>query len=100
MFRPILALRGFGLDFLVSNPLSYAVNLNGDIIVSLRAFHVFFIFVSVALALFFGIWCIKQGGVIQLISAFISFALGVGLTVYLFVFIKKVRELPDSGDTF
>ena len=67
---------------------------------SLRAFHVFFIFVSIALALLFGVWCIKQGGVIQLISAFISFILGAALAVYLFFFIKKVRDLPDSGDTF
>ncbi|MBR56224.1 hypothetical protein CMK19_20940 [Candidatus Poribacteria bacterium] len=67
---------------------------------SLRAFHAFFIFISIALTFFFGVWCIKQGGATQLISAFVSFILGIGLTVYLFLFIRKVRNLPNSGDTF
>ena len=100
MFWSLLALRRFSLDFLVPSSLFDALILNGYITVSLKSFHIFFILVSVILTLIFGGWCIKQEGTIYLVSAILSFILGVSLSLYLFFFIKKMRNLPDSRETF
>jgi len=65
---------------------------------SLKDFHIFFILVSVILAIFLGGWCVKQGGTIYLVSGIVSFLAGIGLVVYLLLFVKKTRNLQHPGE--
>mgnify|MGYP001257215846 FL=1 len=65
---------------------------------SLKDFHIFFIFISVILAIFFGGWCVKQGGVMYLVSGIVSFLVGIGLVVYLLLFVKKTRKIQNPGE--
>jgi hypothetical protein len=63
---------------------------------SLKAFHVFFITVSVLLCLGFGAWCIEsdyaKGRTFYLIAGYVSFALGVALVVYEIIFLRKFKD--------
>jgi hypothetical protein len=63
---------------------------------SLKAFHVFFITVSVLLCLGFGAWCIDsdyvRGRTSYLIAGYVSFALGVALVVYEIIFLRKFKD--------
>ena len=65
---------------------------------SLKDFHIFFILISVILAIFFGGWCVKQGGVMYLVSGIVSFLVGIGLVVYLLLFVKKTRKIQNPGE--
>jgi hypothetical protein len=63
---------------------------------SLKAFHVFFITVSVLLCLGFGAWCIDsdyaRGRMMYTISGYISFALGIALVAYEVMFLRKFKD--------
>ncbi len=63
---------------------------------SLKAFHVFFIAVSVLLCLAFGAWCLgskeARGHAAYQAAGWISFALGVALVAYEIVFLKKFKD--------
>ena len=64
---------------------------------SLRAFHLFFIALSVALAAFFAAWASGQyrveGGLGYLLTAALSVATAGGLAVYGAMFQRKMRRL-------
>ena len=64
---------------------------------SLKAFHIVFIALSVLTAAGFGIWLIGQytaeGRIILLISAIISFIVASGLIVYGLMFLRKLKHV-------
>ena len=64
---------------------------------SLKAFHFFFIFISTALALGLGSWCIwvdlVEGAPIYLAGAIASFASAVALFIYGIWFYRKMKRL-------
>jgi hypothetical protein len=63
---------------------------------SLKAFHIFFITLSVLLCLGFGAWCLgsdyARDRAAYAVAGFVSFALGVILVLYEVVFLKKFKE--------
>ena len=63
---------------------------------SLKAFHVFFITISVLLCLGFGAWCLgsdyTHGRAAYTIAGLISFLLGIALVVYEIFFLRKFRD--------
>jgi hypothetical protein len=65
---------------------------------SLKAFHIFFITLSVLLCLGFGAWCLgsdyAQGRPAYAVAGYVSFALGVVLVVYEIVFLRKFKDKP------
>ena len=64
---------------------------------SLRAFHLLFIALSVVLTAFFGAWAIGQyqsaHEVGYVVTGIVSLASGVGLVVYAAAFQRKTRNL-------
>ena len=60
---------------------------------SLKAFHLVFITVSIALAFGFGVWLACQGGVLNLVFGAVSVAIGVGLIFYERYFLKKTKNV-------
>lgn len=65
---------------------------------SLKAFHLLFISLSVALAVIFGLWALDSyrgaaGGPIDLVTAVASLASAAGLIWYETLFLKKARKL-------
>ena len=64
---------------------------------SLKAFHIVFVFISTALALGVGAWCIYidliEGVQNYRIGAIASFASAVGLVIYGFWFHRKMKRL-------
>ena len=64
---------------------------------SLKAFHLVFITAAVLLAFGFGGWLAKNffagGGVLNLVSALLSFGAGIGLIVYEVYFLKKTKDV-------
>ena len=64
---------------------------------SLKAFHIFFIALSVLLALGFGAWEIagfaQSGNISRLITGILSFAVAAGLIVYGIRFLRKLRHV-------
>jgi hypothetical protein len=60
---------------------------------SLKAFHVLFISVSVLLALGFGAWCLRAQPP-WMAAGFLSLTAGVGLAGYEVWFVRKMRRLP------
>lgn len=64
---------------------------------NLRLVHAFLIFLSAALAVVFGIWCLGQygrgDGTGSLVAAIVAFALSAGLVVYDSWFLRKTRTL-------
>ena len=67
---------------------------------SLKAFHVFFITVSVLLCLGFGAWCLNSdythGRTAYAAAGYISFGLGVVLVLYEIVFLKKFQHVEKE----
>ena len=65
---------------------------------SLKAFHIFFITLSVLLCIGFGAWCLgsdyAQGRAAYTVAGAISFALGALLVAYEVVFLRKFRASP------
>jgi hypothetical protein len=64
---------------------------------NLRAVHAFLIFLSAALAVLFGVWCVgqygREGGAASLFAAAVAFAVSIGLLVYDSWFLRKTRSL-------
>ena len=64
---------------------------------NLRWFHAVLILLSAALAVLFGVWCLRQygqqDGVASLLAAVAAFAVAVGLVVYDSWFLRKTRAL-------
>jgi uncharacterized membrane protein SirB2 len=66
-------------------------------VMSLKAFHLLFIALSVVLTAFFGAWAYGEfqtsHNVVYAITAVVSLASGVGLSLYLAAFQRKTRKL-------
>jgi hypothetical protein len=64
---------------------------------NLRSVHALLIFLSAALAVLFGVWCLGQysrdTGVASLVAAVASFAVSLALVVYDSWFLRKTRTL-------
>ena len=60
---------------------------------SLKAFHLIFIVVSIALAFGFGVWLVLQGGWLNILIGVASFIVGVGLIFYERYFLKKTKNV-------
>jgi hypothetical protein len=64
---------------------------------NLRLVHAVLIFLSAALAVLFGVWCLSQygrgDGVASLLAAVVAFAVSLGLVVYDSWFLRKTRTL-------
>jgi hypothetical protein len=64
---------------------------------NLRFVHAFLIFLSAALAVLFGVWCLDRYGqeneVATLVAAIGSFAVSLGLVIYDSWFLRKTRSL-------
>jgi hypothetical protein len=64
---------------------------------SLKAFHLVFITAAILLAFGFGVWLARNffsnGGVVNLVSALLSFGTGIGLIVYEWYFLKKTKDV-------
>ena len=64
---------------------------------NLRAVHAVLIFLSAALAVVFGVWCLgqywRQDGVASLVAAVMAFAVSCGLLAYDSWFLRKTRTL-------
>ena len=64
---------------------------------NLRLFHAVLIFLSAALAVLFGIWCLgvygRGEGAASLVAAVAAFAVSAGLIVYDSWFLRKTRTL-------
>jgi hypothetical protein len=64
---------------------------------SLRGFHIVFIFFSTMLALGTGVWCIwinlVEGAPVFIVGAICAFAAAVGLIVYGVWFYRKMKRL-------
>ncbi len=64
---------------------------------SLKAFHIFFIVLSVLTAAFFGTWLLLTdavtGGAMRIVFAALSFLAGAGLLVYGRFFLRKFKHL-------
>ena len=67
---------------------------------SLKAFHIFFITISVLLCLGFGAWCLNSdythGRAAYAAAGYISFGLGVVLVLYEIVFLKKIKAVEKE----
>jgi hypothetical protein len=64
---------------------------------NLRLVHAVLIFLSAALAVLFGVWCLVQygrgGGVGSVLAAVAAFAVSIGLVVYDSWFLRKTKAL-------
>jgi hypothetical protein len=64
---------------------------------NLRFVHALLIFLSAALAVLFGVWCLgvygRENDVASLVAAITAFAVSFGLIVYDSWFLRKTRTL-------
>jgi hypothetical protein len=64
---------------------------------NLRWFHALLIFLSAALAVVFGVWCLaeygREEGAANLLGAIAAFGVSLGLLVYDSWFLRKTRTL-------
>ena len=64
---------------------------------NLRLVHAFLILMSAAVAVLFGIWCLRLYGreqsVLSLMAAVVSFGVSLGLILYDRWFLRKTRTL-------
>jgi len=60
---------------------------------SLKAFHLVFILLSILFSFVFGVWGVMNGGTAELVMGILSLAGMVGMSVYLFVFLKKFKHI-------
>ncbi len=64
---------------------------------NLRLVHAVLIFLSAALAVLFGVWCLglygRGSGVASLLAAVTAFAVSLGLILYDSWFLRKTRTL-------
>ncbi len=59
---------------------------------SLKAFHIFFISVSVLCTFGFGIWLLRNEEGAAILPGIVSIAIGVGLIGYGILFLRKTRH--------
>ena len=60
---------------------------------SLKAFHLVFILLSILFTFVFGIWGVVNGGTPELVMGVLSLIGTVGMSVYLFFFLKKLKHV-------
>ena len=64
---------------------------------NLRWVHAVLIFLSAALAVLFGVWCLdlyrRDDSVASLVAAIMAFAVSIGLVLYDSWFLRKTRTL-------
>ena len=64
---------------------------------NLRLVHAFLIMMSAAVAVLFGLWCLRlygrDNGVLSLMAAIASFGVSLGLILYDRWFLRKTRTL-------
>lgn len=64
---------------------------------SLKAFHLVFVILSILFSLVFGIWAVlsyvSSGETSKLVLGIISLAGTVGMSIYLFFFLKKFKHV-------
>jgi hypothetical protein len=64
---------------------------------NLRLVHAVLIFLSAALAVLFGVWCLsrygREDGIAPLVAAIASFVVSFGLVMYDSWFLRKTRML-------
>ncbi len=64
---------------------------------SLKAFHIFFIIVSILLAIGFAAWEVNNyllsGNVLQLLGGIVAVLAAIGLTLYGIRFMKKLKHV-------
>ena len=64
---------------------------------SLKAFHLVFVSLSVLLMLGLTVWCVgnyrRDGGALDLVCAALSLAVAAGLVVYGKFFLKKLKHI-------
>ena len=64
---------------------------------SLKAFHIFFICVSILLALGFAVWEVvgfmANGEIMQLVVGILSFGAAIGLVIYGIRFMRKLKHV-------
>ncbi|HLE32168.1 MAG TPA: hypothetical protein VJB38_06145 [Bacteroidota bacterium] len=69
---------------------------------SLKAFHIFFIVVSILFAAGFGIWFLIEQPIssqsLNVLAAVLSFTVGGGLILYAIRFVRKIRSMPSEED--
>ncbi len=67
---------------------------------SLRAFHIFFIFASICLSIYFGIWQIRLASQtrspLDWAVGLLSLAASLALVFYLFWFVRKIKDQKSS----
>jgi hypothetical protein len=65
--------------------------------VSLKAFHIVFIFASILLAFGFGTWELMSwrdsGGTLDLVFGVVSVLAGIGLVIYARYFLRKLKDV-------
>ncbi len=64
---------------------------------SLKAFHIFFISLSVILTFGFAVWAFQSynanGGIVMLLGSILSVVAGAGLIIYAIYFLKKLKNV-------
>ena len=60
---------------------------------SLKAFHLVFIVLSILFSFVFGIWGVMSGGTAELVMGIVSLAGTVGMSIYLVFFLKKFKHV-------
>ena len=60
---------------------------------SLKAFHLVFVLLSILFSFVFGIWGVMNGGTAELVLGILSLVGTVGMSVYLFFFLKKFEHV-------
>jgi len=60
---------------------------------SLKAFHLVFIILSILFSFVFGIWGVLNGGTAELVMGILSLAGTAGMSVYLVFFLKKFKHV-------
>ena len=60
---------------------------------SLKTFHLVFILVSILFSFVFGVWGVMSEGTAELMLGVFSLVGTVGMSVYLFFFLKKFKHI-------
>ena len=60
---------------------------------SLKAFHLVYVLLSILFSFVFGIWGVMNGGTAELVLGILSLVGTVGMSVYLFFFLKKFKHV-------
>ena len=60
---------------------------------SLKAFHLVFILLSILFSFVFGVWGVMNGGTVELVMGIVSLAGTVGMSIYLVFFLKKFKHV-------